>query len=63
MNGSCTRCGRDLFVDFRAKLRRCSGCERGPAFCSCAPVAAPARWVGLARQRERGLARDLTVAA
>jgi len=60
MNGTCARCGRDTIVDFRAKRTACEGCNRGPAYCTCAPVQAPVRWVELARRREHGLARELS---
>lgn len=49
---TCPRCGRDLFVDFRAKLRRCSGCDRGPSFCTCQPVAFRPAWTRNLRARD-----------
>lgn len=54
---TCTKCGREVVVDFRAQSRRCEGCRRGPDFCRCAPVVVGPRW------RQRLTAKELTYAA
>jgi hypothetical protein len=55
---TCRVCGAPVTLDPRSRREVCSTCGRGPAFCSCAPVAVfePAwrRWT-----REHANAKEL----
>lgn len=49
----CTRCGDTTHRDFPDKREHCSGCDRIPAFCRCAPVKAERKPVWLRNLKAR----------
>ena len=56
---NCSVCGADTILDERSHRRVCSGCNRGPAMCSCRRAEVPI-WLQRARASRYGLSKDMT---
>lgn len=61
---TCRVCGAAVTLDPRSRREVCSTCSRGPAFCSCKPVAVkPEPFIPEWRRRDLAKVMDHGMAA